>query len=69
MYYTKKECYTDTLLSLKLGIINEEDLKDLLNYYRDNEHYECCSGLVEAYAQYKKEKKQIKDEESSFKGD
>jgi len=68
MYYSKEECYNDTILSLRLGIIVEEDLKDLLSYYKEGEHYECCSGLVKAYADFKQEKKQIIDERRDFKG-
>lgn len=55
MYYTKEECYNDTLISLRFGTVEEEDLRHLVQYYRDLEHYECCAGIVEAYAQYKKE--------------
>lgn len=69
MYYGKEECYTDTLLSLRLGIIQEEDLKHLLDYYKEGEHYECCSGLVQAYAEFKREKKEIINEGRDFKGD
>jgi len=25
----------------------------LLSYYRDIEHYECCSGIAKAYKDYK----------------
>lgn len=63
MYYTKSECYTDTLLSLRLGIVTEEDLRYVIQYYKDIEYYECCAGVVKAYAEFKSEKKQIIENE------
>lgn len=57
MYFTKEECFTDTLVSLRFGVISEDDFRILLQYYRDMEFYECCAGLVKAYAQFKKEEK------------
>jgi len=69
IYYTKEECYVDTLLSLRLGIVLEEDLKHLLDYYKQGEHYECCSGLVEAYKQFKTEKKVLDEQEESTERD
>lgn len=65
LYYTKSECYTDTLLSLRLGIVSEEDLRYVLEYYKDIEHYECCAGVVGAYVEFKKEKKQIIEDEEN----
>lgn len=56
MYYpSKRECYLDILMSLRVGVLHEIDLKSLMDYYREMEFYECCSGLAEAYAQFKKE--------------
>jgi hypothetical protein len=70
MYHSKEECFSDTLLSLRLGIIQEEELKDLLSYYRDYEHYECCAGVVEAYVEFKNELKRInKDERRDIERD
>ncbi|MAO21147.1 MAG: hypothetical protein CMJ25_10390 [Phycisphaerae bacterium] len=65
LYYTKSECYTDTLLSLRLGIVSEEDLRYVLEYYKDIEHYECCAGVVDAYVEFKREKKQIIEDEEN----
>lgn len=61
MYYTKEECYNDTLISLRFGTVEVEDLRHLVQYYRDLEYYECCAGIVEAYAEYEKEIKNVRD--------
>ena len=61
VYYTKEECYNDTLISLRFGTVEVEDLRHLVEYYRELEHYECCAGIVEAYAQYQKEIKNVTD--------
>jgi len=53
MYYSKEECYTDCMVSLSLGIIEESEIKGLIEYYESGEHYECCQGIVEAYKDYK----------------
>lgn len=53
-YSSKKECYTDVYTSLCLGILDEREVRHLLEYYKDIEHYECCQGIVEAYADFKK---------------
>jgi len=55
-YLTKEECYTDILMSLTVGIISENDLSILRYYYEQEENYECCQGLAEAYIDYKKTK-------------
>ena len=55
-YLTKEECYSDILISLTTGIIEETDLSILRYYYEQEENYECCQGLVEAYVDYKKAK-------------
>lgn len=57
-YSSKQECYTDIYTSLSLGILDEYEIRHLLEYYKDMEHYECCQGIVEAYADFKR-KKQI----------
>ena len=43
------------------GTVEVEDLRHLVEYYRELEHYECCAGIVEAYAQYQKEIKNVTD--------
>lgn len=54
MYSSKEECYKDVLASLSLGILSDDEIRHLLDYYKDIEHYECCQGIVEAYADFKK---------------
>jgi len=49
-------------LSLTLGVIQEYDIALLVDYYKNLEHYECCQGIVEAYADYKKNNKTQKQE-------
>tara|TARA_R100000734_G_scaffold12595_1_gene9360 strand:- start:16831 stop:17040 length:210 start_codon:yes stop_codon:yes gene_type:complete len=53
MYFSEKECYEDTYLSLCLGLLGEEEVRHLLSFYRDIEHYECCSGIAKAYKDYR----------------
>lgn len=53
MYSSKEECYKDVLASLSLGILSDDEIRHLLDYYKDIEHYECCQGIVEAYADFK----------------
>jgi hypothetical protein len=53
MYYSKEECYSDCIVSLSLGIIDEIDIGGLIEYYECGEHYECCQGIIEAYKDYK----------------
>ena len=58
MYFSKEECYNETYLSLTLGVLAEEDVRHLMKFYEDTEHYECCAGIALAYKEYK-EKKEI----------
>lgn len=53
MYFSRDECYNDTYLSLCLGLLDEEEVRHLLSYYQDIEHYECCSGIAEAFKNYR----------------
>jgi|TARA_B100001057_G_scaffold499346_2_gene609640 hypothetical protein len=53
MYYSRNECYKDIYLSLSLGLLSEEDIKDLIKYYEELEHYECCEGITSAYKDHK----------------
>jgi len=53
MYFSKDECYKDTYLSLCLGLLGEDEVRHLLNYYKDIEHYECCSGIAKAFKDYR----------------
>ena len=56
MYSSKEECYRDVYASLSLGLLNEDEIRHLLDYYKDMEYYECCQGIVEAYADFKGKK-------------
>jgi hypothetical protein len=56
IYSSKEECYNDILISLELGIIQETDVRHLLEYYKEIEFYECCQGVVDAFVKYKKNK-------------
>lgn len=56
IYSSKEECYNDILLSLELGIIQETDIRHLLEYYKEIEFYECCQGVVDAFVKYKENK-------------
>jgi len=64
-YLTKEECYSDILISLTTGIIEETDLSILRYYYEQEENYECCQGLAEAYVDYKKAKNVTKNKRIS----
>lgn len=59
IYLDKQECYDDILISLTVGVLAEEDIHFLLEFYKETENYECCAGVVEAYAEYKKRKDDI----------
>jgi hypothetical protein len=56
IYSSKEECYDDILLSLELGIIEESDVRHLLEFYKELEFYECCQGVVDAFVAYTKKK-------------
>lgn len=62
MYFSKEECYEDVYLSLSLGLLGEEELRHLLRYYKDIEHYECCSGIAKAYKDFKKKQYEFNSE-------
>lgn len=61
-YLDKGECYDDVLISLTVGVLAEEDIRHLLEFYKETENYECCAGVVEAYAEYKKRKNEITED-------
>ena len=58
IYTSKEECYQDILMSLSTGILVEQDIAMLKEFYQEIEHYECCQGIVEAYVDYKKLQKE-----------
>ena len=57
IYTSKKECYEDILVGLTSGVIAEEDVRHLKKFYEEIEHYECCQGIIEAFVDYNKFKK------------
>lgn len=56
IYSSKEECYNDVLLSLELGLIQETDVRHLLEFYKEMEFYECCQGVVDAFVTYNENK-------------
>jgi len=58
IYTSREECYTDIYTSLMVGVLVVEDIKYLKNFYEEIEHYECCQGVVDAYIDYEKWRKQ-----------
>ena len=60
-YSSKEECYRDIYLSLTMGIVSIEDTNDLLAYYRDIEHYECCQGILNALKDFRTVQKEYND--------
>ncbi len=51
----KEECREDVLLSLREGMLLMEEVKFLIEYFKDTEQYECIQGAMEAYNEYKEE--------------
>jgi len=60
IYLDKQECFDDILHSLRLGVLSEHDVKYLLEFYKETENYECCQGVIDAYAEFKREKDEIR---------
>jgi len=56
IYIAKEECYRDALGFIRSGLISEHEISHLLDFYEENEHYECCQGILEAYEETKREK-------------
>ena len=54
IYLDEKECYNDALLCLETNISNLKDVYFVLKYYENEEHYECCKGILKAVDEYKK---------------
>lgn len=55
MYLDKQECFDDVLHSLRLGVLFEQDVRYLLEFYKETENYECCQGVIDAYTEFKRE--------------
>jgi len=51
----KEECREDVLLSLRDGALLLDEVKFLIQYFKDTEQYECIQGAMEAYNEYKQE--------------
>lgn len=51
----KEECREDVLLSLREGMLLLQEVKFLIEYFKDTEQYECIQGAMEAYNEYKEE--------------
>lgn len=51
----KENCREDVLLSLRDGMLLLEEVKFLIEYFKDTEQYECIQGAMEACEQYKQE--------------
>lgn len=50
-----EEYKNDILLSLRLGVLQVNQLKYLLEHFKNEENYEGCQGLADAYAEFKRE--------------
>jgi len=43
------------LLSLRLGVLRVDELRLLLDHFKEMEDYEMCQGITNAYVEYKNE--------------
>ena len=50
-----EEYKNDILLSLRIGVLQVNELKYLLEHFKEEENYEGCQGLADAYAEFKRE--------------
>ena len=50
-----EEYKNDILLSLRMGVLKVDELKYLLQHFKDEENYEACQGLSNAYVVFKQE--------------
>ena len=50
-----EEYKNDILLSLRLGVLQVNQLKYLLEHFKNEENYEGCQGLANAYVEFKQE--------------
>ncbi len=50
-----EEYKNDILLSLRMGVLRVEELTYLLEHFKDEENYEACQGLSNAYVLFKEE--------------
>ncbi len=54
VYLSEKECYSDAMFCLESNISNLNDVIFAMEYYENEEHYECCGGILKAINEYKK---------------
>ncbi len=50
-----EEYKNESLLSLRMGVLRVDELKYLLEHFKDEENYEACQGLSNAYVLFKEE--------------
>jgi len=50
-----KEHKDNFLLSLRLGVLKVDELRHLMEHLQEEENYEACQGVVNAYVEFKKE--------------
>ena len=50
-----EEYKNDILLSLRMGVLKVDELKYLLQHFKDEENYEAWQGLSNAYVLFKQE--------------
>jgi hypothetical protein len=65
IYASKEECYQDILISLTTGLLVPTDISLLRKFYEETEQYECCQGIIEAYIDYEKLRRESDDDSES----
>ena len=50
-----KEHKDNFLLSLRLGVLKVDELGILMEHFQEEENYEACQGVVNAYVEFKRE--------------
>jgi hypothetical protein len=50
-----KEHKDNFLLSLRLGVLKVDELRYLMEHFQEEENYEACQGLSNAYVLFKEE--------------
>ena len=50
-----EEYKNDILVSFRMGVLRVDELKYLLEHFKDEENYEACQGLSNAYVLFKEE--------------
>lgn len=65
IYADKDECYQDILISLTTGLLEPADISLLRTFYEETEQYECCQGIIEAFIDYEKLRRESYDDQES----